>query len=75
MHINVDITSSHVEQEARLLRRSGGPDGINSSNWQCYSLHYGVHSSHLREAVADLAFTLAICLVGWKSIRALMVNR
>ena len=38
-------------------------------------LHYGAHSSHLREAVADLALYLANGVVDWMSIRTLMANR
>ena len=49
----MDVTSSHVEQVARCLRGSGGPGGADSYHWQCFLLHYGAHSSRLREAVAD----------------------
>ena len=43
--VDVDVTSSHVEQVARRLRGSGGPDGADSYHWQCFLLHYGAHSS------------------------------
>ena len=72
---DVDVTSSHVEQVARHLRGSGGPDGADSYHWQCFLLHYGAHSSRMREAVADLATHLANGIVDWTDIQALMVNR
>ena len=57
------------------LRGSGGPDGADSYHWQCFLLHYGAHSSRLREAVADLAMHLANGIVDWTDIRALMANK
>ena len=73
--VDVDITSSHVEQVARHLRGSGGPGGTDSYHWQCFLLNYGAHSSRLREAVADLAMHLANGIIDWTDIRALMANR
>ena len=66
--VDVDVTSSHVEQVARCLRGSGGPGGADSYHWQCFLLHYGAHSSRLREAVADLAMHLANGIVDWTDI-------
>ena len=71
----MDVTSFHVEQVARRLRGSGGPGGADSYHWQCFLLHYGAHSSRLREAVTDLAMHLANGIVDWTDIRALMANR
>ena len=65
-------TSSHIEQVACHLLGSGGPD---SYHWQCFLLHYGAHSSRLRETVADLAMHLANGIVDWTDIQALMTNR
>ena len=73
--VDVDVTSSHVEQVACRLRGSGGPGGADSYHWQCFLLHYGAHSSRLRKAVADLAMHLANGIVDWTDIRALMANR
>ena len=66
--VDVDVTSSHVEQVA-------GPGGADSYHWQCFLLNYGAHSSRLREAVADLAMHLANDIIDWTDIRALMANR
>ena len=66
--VDVDLTSSHVEQVACCLRGSGGPCGADSYHWQCFLLHYGAHSSRLREAVADLAMHLANGIVDWTDI-------
>ena len=66
--IDVDVTSSHVEQVVRRLRGSGGPGGADSYHWQCFLLHYGAHSSRLREAVADLAMHLANDILDWIDI-------
>ena len=55
--VDVDVTSSHVEQAAHHLRGSGGPGGADSYHWQCFLLL--IRSSRLREAVADLAMHLA----------------
>ena len=52
-----------------------GPGGADPYHWQCLLLHYGAHSSRLREAVADLAMHLANGIVDWTDIRALMANR
>ena len=73
--VDVDVTSSHVEQVARHLRGSGGPGGADSYHWQCFLLQYGAHSSRLREAVADLVMHLANGVVDWTDISALMANR
>ena len=73
--IDVDVTSSHVEQVAHRLRGSAGPGGTDSYHWQCFLLHYGAHSSRLREAVADVALCLSNGIVDWMRIRALMANR
>ena len=72
--VDVDVTSSHVEQVAHRLRGSGGPGGADSDHWQCFLFHYGAHSSQLREAVADLAMYLASGIADWTDIRALMAN-
>ena len=42
--VDVDVTSSHVEQVAPCLRGSSGAD---SYHWQYFLLHYGAHSSRL----------------------------
>ena len=34
--IDVDVTSSYVEQVACCLRGSGGPGGADSYHWQCF---------------------------------------
>ena len=73
--VDVDVTSSYVEQVACRFRESGGPGGVDSYHWQCFLLHYGAHSSRLRESVADLAMHLANGIVDWTDIRALMANR
>ena len=70
--VDVDVTSSHVEQVASHLRGSGGPGGADSYHWQCFLLHYGAHSSRLRGAVA---MHLANGVIDWTDIRALMANR
>ena len=38
LFVDVDVTSSHVEQVARRLRGSGGPGGVDSYHWQCFLL-------------------------------------
>ena len=57
------------------MRGSGGPGGTASYQWQCFLLHYGAHSSRLREAVTELARHLANGIIDWRCIRALMANR
>ena len=58
-----------------ILRGSGGPGGANSFYWLCFLLHYGAHSSQLREAVAGLAMHLANGIDDWTDIWALRANR
>ena len=73
--VDVDVTSSHVEQVACHLRGSDGPGGADSYHWQCILLQYGAHNSQLREAIADLVMHLANGIVDRSDISALMANR
>ena len=73
--VEVDITSSHVENVARRIQGSAGPCGSDALQWRSFLLRYGKVSEQLREVVAALARRLANNLVEWRKIQALMASR
>ena len=61
--VDVDVTSSDVEQVARCLRGSAD-GGADSYHWQCFLLHYGAaHSSRLRGQLLIWLCTLPMVLL------------
>ena len=55
----VDITSSHIEIAAKKIQGGAGPGGSTASLWEALLLHFGVHSTNLRDAMAELARRLS----------------
>ena len=60
---------------SRLAILLVGPDGCDACHWQDVLLHYGAHSSRLRDAVAALYCRLANTIVLWDEVQVLMSNR
>ena len=73
--IDVDVTGSHVERVARMIRGGAGPGGSSAIQWQGFLLRYGAHSERLRDSMAELARHLANSIIDWTDIRALMASR
>ena len=50
----VEITGCHVLLSACRIQGGTGPSGCDACHWQDVLLHFSVHSSGLRDAVAAL---------------------
>ena len=73
--VDVDVTAAHVEKIAARLSGSGGPTGIDSSQWKSWLLRYGDCSLQLREAIAASIRKHANEIVEWDNIRGLLGRR
>ena len=73
--IDVDVTGSHVESVARMIRGGAGPGGSSAIQWQGFLLRYGAHSERLWDSMAELARHLANSIVEWTDIRAPIASR
>jgi hypothetical protein len=51
--VELDVTADAVEQVARRLGGSGGPEGTDASDLQHWLLRFGGASAEFRKAVAE----------------------
>jgi len=72
---DVEITGFHLLFVTHRIQGGVGPSGCNAGHWRDVLLHFGAHSSRLRDAVAALTCRLLHSIVLWDKIRALVVNR
>lgn len=70
----VEISSGHIMDVARLIQGGAGPGGCDTVNWQDLLLHYGAHSGRLCESVASLCHRLSNSIVLWADIRGMIAS-
>ena len=73
--VDIEVTSSHVEQAAKKISGSAGISGFDSFQLQQVLLKHGQHSQNLRLAFAKMTQKMANKILDWEEIRALKAKR